>query len=878
MSTPALLPVAAPVDRRRSRDRLEILATLLAGPTVDAYFTQELVRFPEDHPVFGWKCNVSGCQGPAAGGGNKDMCVSHLLEYRCRVKTEPELTRYRFQQTAVPRSLSKVRNIDPPDCRICRDRPSKLDWVELCDRHYRRWMRATKEADTAPDFEVWCTREKPLGGFGPCAVSVCHLWAYSPLGICHSHHNRYRTAGEPGLAKVAIKRWQHRSDLGVPIPVHYDDEVSFRSWCERMPVVYRPGQVSLRGLSPLLTAEFQWCMFARSHRRDHTYWSVHWLQELVNQCRARGWQAMSDVDLAECSRTARMIVLEFRADLRLVYFTPEDTRESGFIETDHFGIRLSGDRGSHLDLSRVPQRWLRNILWESLAARLRSPQGARSGSPFDSSRRAAVELGSFLAIAAPLGGHDPRLLTAEHMNAFVVDQRRRARDRLPSLGLHRYRTQEPGTCSETSRREVFNYARYMLREALDSGAADQIGLPREFICALPKGGGATERSRAPFTDEVARALAEEANLTRLTTEYDPNHRGLRDIWETLVFTGRRANEVVKLRLDCIGRYGGLPLLWHDQTKVGNLDEAIRIPERIFEVIQRRQKLTLQTFMDRHGRMPSTAERKELALFPSGNRNAILRRSISYGWFQSCFRSWVQQLEISGSCVPHQARHTLATKLLRSGAGMHHIKQYMGQVSMRMAEHYAKAAASEIEDVLQMVWVGGPGSAVPGRVLTSPSTADPLTRAEAQAMALDLSRHSTPTEGGFCTYQPVVDGGACPWKLNCEGCDRFVMSGADLLYWRRKRDQWRSLAERAPDNATADYLHQVFEPIAQAIDGLERALAGLGLLEEALSLDLRRPQDYFQRVWSTAFRASDLAALESPGEDLPAAAPGREASA
>ena len=88
-----------------------------------------------------------------------------------------------------------------------------------------------------------------------------------------------------------------------------------------------------------------------------------------------------------------------------------------------------------------------------------------------------------------------------------------------------------------------------------------------------------------------------------------------------------------------------------------------------------------------------------------------------------------------------------------------------------------------------------------------------------------------------------------------------MSGADLLYWRRKQEQWRSIAEHAPDDATADYLHSVFEPTARAIDGLEKALAGLGLLDEALDMDLRRPQDYFHRIWSTAFRASDLAALQ-----------------
>jgi len=133
--------------------------------------------------------------------------------------------------------------------------------------------------------------------------------------------------------------------------------------------------------------------------------------------------------------------------------------------------------------------------------------------------------------------------------------------------------------------------------------------------------------------------------------------------------------------------------------------------------------------------------------------------------------------------------------------------------------------------------------------------------------IDLGRRSTPTDGGVCTYQVVVDGGACPWKLNCESCDKFVMTGADLLYWRRKREQWSSLAERAPTDEMADWLHQQFEPTARAIDGLARALAGLNLLEDALALDLRRPQDYFHRLWGVGFRTSDLVAVGSSKEDL-----------
>ncbi|MFD4863511.1 hypothetical protein [Streptomyces atratus] len=75
-----------------------------------------------------------------------------------------------------------------------------------------------------------------------------------------------------------------------------------------------------------------------------------------------------------------------------------------------------------------------------------------------------------------------------------------------------------------------------------------------------------------------------------------------------------------------------------------------------------------------------------------------------------------------------------------------------------------------------------------------------------------------------------------------------------------------MAEGAPDDATADYLHRYFEPTARAIDGLESALAGLGLLDDALALDLRKPQDYFQRVWSTAFRAADLAQAVGDEQD------------
>ncbi|AEV81195.1 Transposase B [Actinoplanes sp. SE50] len=575
------------------------------------------------------------------------------------------------------------------------------------------------------------------------------------------------------------------------------------------------------------------------------------MQTLVNGCRTL--DTLTDVDVASLPSRSQSIAQAMLQSLRVVYVTPAQTREAGYLELDHFGTSIRGF-SSHYDLTGVTQRWLRDLLWDYVADQLRTPGSPRTKGPYDDTRRACLELSAYLEVAAESGGHDPTRLHADHFHRFLADQRHRARHQLPSLVV-RLKTGKASTVTETTLHFIFSHARKIMRWALERGETDRIGLNRDFVVAFPSMGTGTHRTRSPFTDDVAQALAAEDNLRRFADVHDPADRGLRDIWEIIIVTGRRASEVIKLSLDCVGRYSKLPMLWHDQTKVGNYDQAIRIPEYTYQRILERQRQTLARFEGRFGHPATPPERARMALFPAPKHNPGFARSLSYGWYGAAFKAWVSELEL-GSCVTHQARHTLATKLLANGAGLHHIKRFLGHVSNRMTEHYAKVAVSEIEDVLQHVGVSGPGAARPGEMLSTGTT--PLDRHEAQALALDLTRRSMLAEGGFCTFQPVVDGGACPWNLNCHTCDKFVLSGADLLYWRRKREQWMSIAERAPDDATADYLHQVFEPTARAIDGLEKALAGLGLLQDALALDLRRPQDYFHRMWSTAFRATDLA--------------------
>ena len=174
---------------------------------------------------------------------------------------------------------------------------------------------------------------------------------------------------------------------------------------------------------------------------------------------------------------------------------------------------------------------------------------------------------------------------------------------------------------------------------MDTGAADRIGLAREFIVAVPTAGATTGRTpRRPFPDEVARALADEDQPA-------PARRGLRSAGPGPARhlgdhrhhrpAHRRGAQV---RWDCLGRYGGLAMFWHDQTKVGNYDAAIRIPERLHDVIAERQRKTLDRFTAQHGRRPTGDERAAWRCSPPPTATPTATVALTYQWFHSRFRT------------------------------------------------------------------------------------------------------------------------------------------------------------------------------------------------------------------------------------------------
>jgi integrase len=826
-----------------------MLTALIAAPSFDPLFRAEVIQVPGGHPVFRWSCVVPECRRGRLEW--RELCATHQDQWTAAQESGTGLAGF----LAAAEPLPPPRINDGARCRICPGLPASGK-LGLCARHRFRW---NARRHRFADFGAWCAAQPVLPGYGTCQVVACPALAASPLRLCLFHEHRYGAAGRPGAARLP-DRWGSLQD---PVAAEFGDKHLWREWCRSAdPQCRNNGRLSLLGTRPLLRAEIQWLLFRRTQQPDGARWTLMQVQGLVNQCRGRDLDSLAEADFGTFPGLAARAGKAMVAELRLIYHTREDTKRGGFLETSHFGVRFGG-RSSHFSLAEVTQPWLRDLLWDWMAGRLEAAAPPRSPGPLVVARRGCVELSAFLRASARGGGNDPVLLSARDALAFVADQRDRARQGLPELGIHR-RDGARTTAKAGTTATIFDGARGVLRAGLDCGACESLGLDRAFVTAIPYGGLRSGRRR-PFPDEAAMALAAEVNLAALAVR-DEEDRGLRDIWEALVTTGRRSSEVRNLRLECLGRYNGLAMLWHDQTKVGNYDQAIRIPEPLYERLARRQAVTCERFEYRHGRLPSAAERDVIALFPRKSANVTFTHAVSPAWFTRHFRAWVDELDI-GRCVPHQARHSLATALLRNGATLAHVKRYLGQVSEKMAEHYVHLASTDpaLEDALNAIWVCGPGTAEPGMVLSA-GPGD-MTPEQAQALMIDLTRTSTPAEGGFCTFQPVVRGGACPWNLNCHSCENFVMSGADLLYWRRKQEQWATLAERAPDDATADYLHDVFAPTARAISGLEQALRAAGLHDAALQLDLRRPQDYFTRLWSVAFRAADLE--HSPGAAGPA---------
>ncbi len=814
---------------------------LLSRPDVPAWLRAEPVAFARDHPVFGYPCGIAGCQGHATQAGL--WCTGHARERLAALRAGTGEAAWKAAAVPLAASPGPGGDARRPACRFCPDRDAIAGG--LCVRHQAALRYARKQAGAGFDQAAWAARQHRLAGAGDCLAGGCQGRAELSPPLCRRHRGAWQRAGSPQGAQ-------------------------FARWLSRAETRGGRGTLVLARLPPLVAAEIRHGLLAHMNEPAPARWHPMWLRTLVRSCADHGAASLLELDPDQGGWTRQpasvnRILRDLRRHARAVHHTRDETRQAGYLDPGYWGIRFP-DRRSAFDLTAIPQRWLRDLGWDYLASVLDGPARPRTAGPFEQARRSLACLGAYLRDRAAFQGEQPGALTAEAARGFAADFRHRVAAGQPARGMFNL-DGSPSQATEATYSITMNAVRKMMRWALEQGRPG--GPPREFLVAFPAGQARARRNPRPFSDGVLQALGDPANLA-LLAQRDPRDNGIADIWRIQLRCGRRIGEVVRLRFDCVSEHLGRTWLWVDMTKVGKLDYAIQVPRDIYDLIRARQRKTLDRFRAKLGRDPSAAERRVIALFPSRVANPGFERAVSTATFAVAFKDWLasEQVDLPGH-TSHQARHTLATRLVAAGASMAHVKQVLGHVSEAMSEAYVLIAGSQVEPYLQQVWVKGPGSAAPGEVVMLPGEED---KATAARLLIDLA--VVPVEHGLCTFKPVAGGADCPFGRQCQACEHFVLTGADYNYWKRQEQRQATLAEGAPSADARDYLYQAFEPASRAIAGLEKALAATGLLDQARQLDLRTPrQDFLDPIWRTGWRASDLTSLTAPTPAPPGPRPG-----
>lgn len=824
----------------------------LASRAFPDWLAAEPVKIPMHHPILLWHCWVPECSNISQ---VTRLCTSHA-----RDKADSGQSFDEFVATAHPTKTAGQkwewalhRN---PNCLGCMAREAQYTdgYCISCRRSRERAARR----DVAFNEEAWRSSRTPVP-LPDCLIHGCvhDAVSSSPAGdrtLCRSHWQRWNiaTAASPAIDWEA---WQVSERTARPM----------RSWTSEQ-------LLRLDVLPEQLQRQIRYALW-RLDGSDHAARTpVFMLRSWIDWLQETRVQSLTEV-AKESPRSAKQDINLHRrlVDLaRPVSVTAEQSMQEGWFDPVMVGATLFKTRGKHLrrnpiSLNSIPQHWARNITWRFLKDEALKPAHKRrtSHNLISCTVRGMSILGVWLAENTPDAGEHPELLNSTTARSFTTYLDTCLAEGILLPGTEGKAGRKPPSIDTIS--NVSRGARLALElSTFTFGPGFLQHFPRY---PLPQ----RQPTPRPLDDDTWRALSDPHNL-QLLDEKDPHDVGYVDIWLTHMNQASRIGEVTGLALGCLGRVGNQPYLWRDQTKIGQVDHGTPCHPVVYQRLNVRQEKTRRRLRVRYsaelsGLTPRQQQRweeewdKTKPLFPRLMQNPNLSLSVDNS-FREGFGQWVESINLPPSVTSHRTRHTMATKLLNSGAPGELVSELLGHVSRQMLRSYAQYSDLNRAQILNRVWTAGPGMSTPGQILATPGD---FAAEDAHAAQRRIDLTVIPVEHGACIYGPVVGGADCPWGQQCTSdpsrgpCDNFVLTGADLTYWERRIQAEITFAERAPTDETRDYIMQALEGWRDALDGLRACLTELGLVEDAERLDLRNPaQDYLNSpLWSAGWRWGTL---------------------
>ncbi|MFI9829690.1 tyrosine-type recombinase/integrase [Streptomyces sp. NPDC051913] len=696
---------------------------------------RQVLAMPMDHPLLGWTpCKTADCGSPTR--ARTSLCQS----------CEHSLAASGQDQDAFLAAHKRNRRFGVDRCAAGCPRPWKSSRVPLCEAHLHQQRFIHKVS-----VEEFLARPTvaPLPGFGQCKVLAC---------------DRFRAGRQHGFCKAHRARW--RQDLRA------DSSLDEETWCRLQSPVPVLNNITLRGLSPLASAQIVHGVYERCRQGLKT--PLNELRPLVNELRRQQSASVDDLN-TERGQRARCLLESFQRVHRRAMSSPA----SEFLK-DTWDLHVFGHSG-WLRFGQITQPWLRQAAKRWAVDDLPRRRGS-VGATVQCHIAYMAKLSESLRLQNAAQGLDIVTLGRDDIVQFT--------NRLAYL-------ESRNDLTARLRRETCRHVRRMLTRMRVLGLT-RAGEPLEGLApdfALREEDIPREAERG---DEPGRALPLE--VVRILCDALPllgsmASRDFRVAIELLIDTGRRPDEICQLAWDCLrqDKEGGWVLIY-DNIKEQRLGRELPITAATAKIIQEQQQAARERF-------PNTAA-QQLKLLARTLRNHFGLHGLSNETLTTKHRDWVDILPPlimsngrefpKQDVIPYSHRHTYAQRHADAGVPIDVLSELMDHDSLRVTQTYYRVGEARRRAAVDQVarhQLDRHGAPVWREVETL------IDGQRARYARHAIGKVAVPFGG--CTEPSNVQagGGACPFRWQCGGCDHFRTDPSYLPELKAYLDDLRRTKER-----------------------------------------------------------------------------------
>ena len=700
---------------------------------------------PSEHPLLGRTvCRVGGCISTALGRPTGGVCWRCFTRLGAQGLTGPQIKS--LPDSELPPLPDRPAGCAVPGCQ----RMSPAPRSTLCAPHSNQFRRGPWASLSLEQFAA-DPLVRPLSALDPCQVAACTRRTESGHPYCPTHYQRWRTA------------------------IGADPAIDRRRWQATQSAVSEGGQVSLRGLPPLVVVEILFGVQRRVQGggkvKDVT------LRAVCDTTRRRQVLTIADLPVeAVPGKPSRSLLNAMVRDVRRALTDPARERAG-----DDWDLALFGHPG-RLSFTGISQPWLARAAKTWAGEELPRHRGGGA-------TKVREKVNALARLSESLRARDDHGLAPDRLGRRDIEA---FLNRLAYL-------ESTGTISRYHRNVICRDTRAALAgiRALGLTRPGQVaaGVPGDF--ALGRGDIPAEPARG----EPGRDLPPEI-MAVLCAHLDDLHPvEVRTATQIGIDTGRRPEDILALPADCLQHdKDGSPVLIYNNAKADRLARRLPITQATAAVITKQQEWVRARFPD--------TPLGELKLLPTPRRNPDGRKAISLDALAGRHREWVDGLgtlryrdgtEFDNSrIVLYAYRHTYAQRHADAGVPIDVLAQLLDHRNLNITRAYYRVGEDRRRTAVDTV-----------TAMSFDRNGNRIWRDAESLLDAEHARYAigeVAVPYGRCTEPTNVQagGGACPVRFRCAGCDHFR---TDVSY--------------LPDlTAHLDDLLRTRERLAAAIDGVD----------------------------------------------------------